>query len=413
MTTLTMQDEKRLDVIQRLLRSELTVVQAALVMGLSERQCYRIKARVDKAGAKGVVHGNRGRPCKRKTKERTVRRVVELARGKYQGFNDHHLTEKLQEQEKIKLSRERVRRILRAHGIGSPKKRRGIKHRSRRERRASEGMMLQVDGSPHDWLQGRGPRLCLIGAIDDATSKVMGAFFAPAESSWGYFHLFSEIFKQHGLPQSIYTDCHSVFFTDREPTLDEQLVNKRPTTEVGRGLEELGVTLILAHSPQAKGRIERLWNTFQDRLVSELRLAKAKTVEQATVVLNCYLPVHNRKFAKPAKAQPAWRKLSALKIERALCFKQQRTVAKDNTVTFEGTVLQIPKTSPFRSHANKRIDVHVLLDGALEFFYKTEKIATFDSKTTHTIGLYRTHGKKEGFRYGPLSRLATPPVVSP
>jgi len=394
-------------------RSELTVIEAALVMGLSERQCYRIKARVGKTGAKGVVHGNRGRPCKRKTKEKTVRRVLELARGKYQGFNDHHLTEKLEEQEQIELSREKVRRILRAHGIASPKKRRGIQHRSRRARRASEGMMLQVDGSPHDWLQGRGPRLCLIGAIDDATSKVMGAFFAPAESSWGYFHLFSDIFKHHGVSQSIYTDRHSVFFTDREPTLEEQLINRKPTTEVGRGLQDLGVTLILAHSPQAKGRIERLWNTFQDRLVSELRLAKANSVEQATVVLDRYLPVHNRQFAKPAQAQPAWRKLSALKIERALCFKQQRTVAKDNTVTFQGTVLQIPKTSPFRSHANKRVEVHVMLDGAVEIFYKTEKIATFDSKTTHAIGLYRTIAKKEGFRYGPLSMLATQPEVSP
>jgi transposase len=413
MTSLTMQDEKRLDVIQRVYRSELTVVQAALVMGVSERQCYRIKARVGKAGAKGVVHGNQGGPCKRKIKDKTLRRVVELARGKYQGFNDHHLTEKLKEQEQIELSREKVRRILRAEGIVSPKKRRGIKHRSRRERRGSEGMMLQVDGSPHDWLQGRGPRLCLMGAIDDATSKVMGAFFVQAESSWGYFHLFCEIFKEHGVSQSIYTDSHSVFWTDREPTLEEQLINRKPTTEVGRGLEELGVTLILAHSPQAKGRIERLWNTFQDRLVSELRLAKAKTVAQATVVLNRYLPVHNRKFAKPAKAQPAWRKLSTVQIEQALCFKQRRTVAKDNTVTFEGTILQIPKTSPFGSYANKRIDVHVLLDGAVEFFYKQQKIAAFDPKTMHAIGLYRTHHKKEGFRYGPLSRLATQPEVSP
>ena len=302
MTTLTMKEEKRLDVIQRVYRGELTVGRAALVLGISERQCYRIKARVSRNGAKGVVHGNRGQACKHKTEEEAVKQIVELARGKYQGFNDHHLTEKLQEQEQIELSREKVRRILRAHGIASPKKRRGIKHRSRRERRAAEGMMLQVDGSPHDWLQGRGPRLCLIGAIDDATSKVMGALFVQAESSWGYFTLFCEIFKQHGLPQSIYTDCHSVFWTDREPTLAEQLINKKPTTEVGRGLQQLGVTLILAHSPQAKGRIERLWNTFQDRLVSELRLAKAKSVQQATVVLKRYLPVHNRKFAKPAKA---------------------------------------------------------------------------------------------------------------
>ena len=413
MTTLTMRDEKRLDIIQRVYRSELTVEQAALIMGVSERQCYRIKARVGEVGAKGVVHGNRGRESTRKTKEKIVNRIVELAQGKYQGFNDSHLTEKLKEQEKMKLCREKVRQLLRAHGIASPQKRRGIKHRIRRERRASEGMMLQVDGSPHDWLQGRGPRLCLIGAIDDATSKVMGAFFVEAESSWGYFKLFCEIFTEHGVPQSIYTDCHSVFWTDRDPTLQEQLSNRKPTTEVGRGLEELGVTLILAHCPQGKGRIERLWNTFQDRLVSELRLAKAKTVEQATLVLDRYLPVHNRKFAKPAKAEPSWRKLSALQIQRALCFKQQRTVAKDNTVTFDGVLFQIPKTSAYRSYANKRIDVHVLLDGALEFFYKTEKIATFNSKTTNTIGLYPTHAKKEGFRYGPISLLANQHELSP
>src|SRR6188508_1062317 len=314
MTTLTMKDEKRLEVIQRVYRSELTVAQGALVMGLSERQCYRIKARVGKVGAKGVVHGNRGQPCKHKTEEETVKQIVELARGKYQGFNDHHLTEKLQEQEQIDVSREKVRRILRSHGIASPKKRRGIKHRSRRERRAAEGMMLQVDGSPHDWLQGRGPRLCLIGAIDDATSKVMGAFFVQAESSWGYFTLFSGIFRQYGVSQSIYTDRHSVFWTDRQPTIEEQLINKKPATEVGRALEELGVTLILANSPQAKGRIERMWNTFQDRLVSELRLAKAKTLEQAQAVLERYLPVHNRKFSKPARAEPAWRIVSSLEI---------------------------------------------------------------------------------------------------
>jgi len=405
MTTLTMKEEKRLEIVQRVFRGELTVAEAAVVIGVSERHCYRLKARVIRDGAKGVVHGNRGRVCKRKIKDKVVKRIVELARGKYKDFNDHHLTEKLEEDQKIKMSREKLRQILRAHGIASPRKRRGIKHRSRRERRASEGMMLQVDGSPHDWLQGRGPRLCLIGAIDDATGKVVGALFTAAESSWGYFTLFSDIFKQHGLPHSIYSDCHSVFWTDREPTRDEQLINKKPTTEVGRGLEELGVTLILAHSPQAKGRIERLWNTFQDRLVSELRLARAKTMEQAQALLERYLPVHNRKFAKPAKAEPAWRKVSAVQIERALCFKQQRTVAKDNTVTFEGTVLQIPKTLRFGSHAHRRVDVHVLLDGAVEFFYKTEKIATFDAKTTHALGLYRTHGKKEGFRYGPISLL--------
>src|SRR5215510_9744861 len=379
-----------------------------MVIGVSERQCYRIKAGVTKRGAKGVVHGNRGRPCKHKTKEKDVRRVVELAKGKYLGFNDHHLTEKLAEQEKLEISREKVRQILRCAGIASLRKRRGNKHRSRRERKAAEGMMLQVDGSPHDWLEGRGPALCLIGAIDDATGKVVGAMFVEAESSWAYFRLFSEIFNQHGLPQSIYADRHSIFWTDREPTLEEQLKNQRPSTEVGRGLKELGVTLIPAGSPQAKGRIERLWGTFQDRLVSELRRATAKNPSQAQVVLERYLPEHNRKFSKPpAQSEPAWRKASSTQIERALCFKQKRTVAKHHTVTFEGSLFQIPKSSPYRSYANKRIDVHVLLDGAVEFFYQNQKIARFDSKTTHTIGLYRTIGKREGFRYGPLSALST------
>jgi transposase len=408
MRTLTMKEEKRLEIIQRVFRGELTMGKASLVLGVSERQCYRIKARVKKQGVKGVVHGNRGRPCKRKVKEKEVKRIVELAKGKYRGFNDHHLTEKLREQEEIELSREKIRRVLRSHGILSPRKKRAAKHRSRRERKEAEGMMLQVDGSPHDWLEGRGPSLCLIGAIDDATGKVVGALFVEAESSWAYFRLFSEIFNKHGLPQSVYADRHSVFWTDREPTIEEQLKNQRPTTEVGRGLQELGVTLIPAGSPQAKGRIERLWGTFQDRLVSELRKAGAKNPSQAQVVLKGHLPEHNRQFSKPpAQSKPAWRKASSTQIEKALCFKQKRIVAKDHTVTFEGTLFQIPKPSPYRSYANKRIDVHVLLDGAVEFFYQNEKIARFDSKTTHAFGLYRTIGKREGFRYGPLSALST------
>ena len=176
---------------------------------------------------------------------------------------------------------------------------------------------------------------------------------------------------------------------------------------MGRALDELGVTLIFAGSPQAKGRIERLWGTFQDRLVSELRLAKAKTAEKAQALLDGYLPQHNRRFSKPAQAKPAWRKISYHQIDQALCFKEQRTVANDNTVTFDGVIFQIPKKSPYRSYAHKRIHVHVGLDGAVEFFYKTEKIAAFDSTKTHAFGLYRTLKKREGFRYGPISNQST------
>ena len=180
-----MEEQKRVEVIQRVFRRELRMVEAALVLGVCERHSYRIKARIGKEGVKGAIHGNRGRRCSWKLSQKTVKRIVELARGKYRGFNDHHLSEKLGEEEGIKLSREKVRRILRAQGIASPRKRRPPTHRSRRVRRVSEGMMLQVDGSPHDWLEGRGPYLTLVGAIDDATSQVPGAFFVAVS----YTHL--------------------------------------------------------------------------------------------------------------------------------------------------------------------------------------------------------------------------------
>lgn len=377
------------------------MAEAALVLGVTERQSYRIKARIREEGVKGVIHGNRGRRCARKVSEKAERRVVELARGKYRGFNDHHLTEKLEE-EGIKLSREKVRRVLRAQGISSPRKRRAPKHRSRRIRREAEGMMVQIDGSPHDWLEGRGPRLCLVGAIDDATSKVPAAFFEEQETSAAYFRLFLEIGRTQGMALSAYADRHSIFWTDREPTVEEQLTGKQPKTQVGRALEELGVTLIPAGSPQAKGRIERLWGSFQDRLVSELRLAGAKNKEEAQAVLEKFLPPYNRRFSKLAvKALPAWQKVEARRLEQSLCFKYERTVAKDNTVQFSGALFQIPKQSPRRSYGNKKVQVHVLLDGAVELFFKGEKIARFDSKTTHTIGLYRTNGRWEVSRYGP------------
>ena len=210
MTTLTMREEKRLKIIQRVYRGELTVVEAALVVGVSERQCYRIKGRVSELGAKGVVHGNRGRPCKRKIKEKLVKRIVELAKGKYRGFNDRHLTEKLKEQEQIELCREKIRRILRSHGISSPRKRRANQHRSRRDRRAAEGMMLQVDGSPHDWLEGRGPVLTLVGMIDDATGRIC-ARFHPSETARAYMDVLGRWLRKHGRPVSWYCDRHGIF----------------------------------------------------------------------------------------------------------------------------------------------------------------------------------------------------------
>src|SRR5262249_22415463 len=233
--------------------------------------------------------------------------------------------------------------------------------------------------------------LCLIGAIDDATGKVVGAMFVEAESTWGYFRLFSEVFNKHGLPQSVYADRHSIFWTDREPTLEEQLKNQRPSTEVGRGLQELGVTLIPAGSPQAEGRIERLWGTFQDRLVSELRRARAKNPSQAQVVLERYLPEHNRKFSKPALSEPAWRQANSTQMEGALCLNQNRMVVKDPTVTLEARLFKIPNPPPSGSYANREMDVIVLLDGAVKFSTKTKKsLASTPKQRTHLAYIERS-----------------------
>src|SRR5256712_2089998 len=399
---LTMKEQKRVEIIQRVFRRELRMAEAALVLGVTERHAYRVKARIRKEGVRGVVHGNRGRLCSWKLSQKNETKIVELARGKYRGFNDHHLTEKLVEEQEIEISREKVRRILRSHGIASPRKRRPARHRSRRQRREAEGMMLQLDGSPHDWLQGRGPSLCLIGAIDDAISKVPAAFFEQAETSWAYLHLFSEIFSQEGFCYSAYADRHSIFWTDREPTVEEQLLGKRPKTQVGRALEELDITLIPAGSPQAKGRIERLWGTFQDRLVSELRLVGAKSKAEAQAVLDHFLPQYNRRFSKPALvAKPAWRKVEHKQLEQSLCFKYQRVVAKDNTVGFCGLVLALPKISPFISWAHKMVDIHVLLDGSVQIFHPGQSIARFNAKTLSTMGLRRNNGRWTAKSLGP------------
>jgi len=241
--------------------------------------------------------------------EAITARVIELATTTYRGFNQQHLTEMLAEHEGIDLSRSSVRRILGAAGVPAVRRRRPPRHRSRRDRYPREGLLLQLDASRHDWLEERGPRLSLVGAIDDATGLVPWACFREQEDAHGYFLLMRHVVRRHGIPVAVYSDQHSIFRTTKTavPIEDQLEGNECRPTQFGRLLNELGVTLILARSPQAKGRIERLWGTFQDRLTSELRLAGAATRSDAEQVLSRYLVRHNRRFTIPA-ADPvrAW-----------------------------------------------------------------------------------------------------------
>jgi hypothetical protein len=239
-------------------------------------------------------------------------------------------------------------------------------------------MMLQIDGSPHDWLEGRGPRLTLIGAKDDATSFVW-AHFEEAETTWGYLDLMKDIFLSKGLPLALYSDRHTIFHSPKEPTIVEQLAHVRPLTQFGRAMEEMGITIIKAWTAPAKGRIENQWKTFQDRLVVELRLAGAKTKEEANRVLEWFLEDYNRRFCVQPRRQELVFRIppSACKLDRILCLKETRTVAKDHTISFEGLVLQIPPSKKYHSIARQKVQVLQLKDGSVEIAYKQQTVARF------------------------------------
>lgn len=329
-------------------------------------------------GLEGLRHGNRGRTSPHKIKKAIRKRIVLLAKGRLADINDTHLMEILLREEKIRIGRETLRALLRTEGIAPKLKRRSPKHRSRRERKEAFGMMLQIDGSPHDWLEGRGPRLTLIGAKDDATSHVW-ARFEEAETTWGYMDLMREIFMERGLPLSLYSDRHTIFHSPKGPTIVEQINNIRPLTQFGKAMEELGITIIKAWSAPAKGRIENQWKTFQDRLVVELRLRKIKTREEANLFLREFLQDYNRRFTvAPRKSEPVFRKApSSPHLDRILCLKETRTVNKDHTVSFEGLVLQILPGKKYWSIARQKVQVLQLRDGSVEIAHKRQMVTRF------------------------------------
>lgn len=378
---LTMKDERKIEVIQGVMDRRISVEEGGRVLGRSVRTIFRMVARLREVGIRGLIHGNRGRESFRKIPFFVREKIVVLAQGKYADINDTHLQEILKKREKMAIGRSTLRRILRAEGIGPKRRRRSPKYRRRRERKEAFGMMLQIDASPHDWLQGRGPWLALVGTIDDATGHIW-ARFEDSETTWAYFNLMGGVFSSHGLPVSLYSDRHTIFHAIKEPTILEQLNNSRPLTQFGRAMEELGIRIIKAWSPQAKGRIERLWGTFQDRLVAELRLAGASTKEEANEVLKTFLSEYNRKFTVKAKKRKSFFRVppSPSKLDRILCLKETRVVNRDHTVSFEGLILQIPPSRKWASIAKQKVDILQLKDGAVEIVYKNQIAARFSKE---------------------------------
>jgi len=378
--SLSKKEQNRLMVLNKVGEGRLGAGAAATLLGLSVRQVRRLLAGYRKEGAAALAHGNRGRRPFNRLDDPLRARVTMLAQSTYAGFNTQHLSEVLDEREGITLSRSTLRRILLASGIRSPRRRRSPRHRRRRERCPQAGMLLQIDASHHDWLEGRGPKLCLVGAIDDATGEVPWALFRPAEDTQGYFELLQGIVTTHGIPLAVYRDRHSIFETapKHNESREEQLAGEREPTQFGRLLGELGINSIASNSPQARGRIERLWGTFQDRLVSELRLAGARTLEEADKVLKDYLPRHNRRFMVEAtEAGTAYKPTPpGFVTEEVFCLKHRRTVGTDNVVRFKGARLQILPGTDRPSYARARVTVHEGFDGSLAVYYKDERLST-------------------------------------
>jgi transposase len=378
--TLTRSEQRRLLVLNHLQSGALLNPEAASLLGLSVRQVRRLRRRYEQEGAAALAHGNRGRRPSHALDPQVAAQVVELAKTKYPGFNQHHFTEMLAEQEHLELSVSTVRRVLSAAGIVAPRKRRPPHYRRRRDRYPRAGMLLQIDGSRHDWLEGRGPYLTLVGGIDDATGLVPWATFRDQENAHAYFELLRVVVQRHGIPLAVYSDRHGIFFQTKgkELTLEEALAGRREPTQFGRLLEELGVQLILARSPQAKGRVERLWGTFQDRLASELRLAKACTSAEAEEVLHRYLPRHNRRFTvQSADSEAAWLPWpKGRHFDELFCFKYRKVIANDHTVKHGAQIIDIPPQPHRMSFAKVEVELREYFDGRLQVHYQGRCLTT-------------------------------------
>lgn len=379
--TLTTKEQVRVQVLNGVLEGRWSVGEAATVFGVSERHTWRLLAAYRKEGVAALAHGNRGRVPPNATTWKTRQGVIALVQERYGNMNHTHLTELLAEREGIMLSRSTVRRMLVGVGMPSSRRRRQPRHRTRRQRMPQEGMLLQMDGSHHAWLEERGPRLTLLLAVDDATGTAPFALFRQSEDTNGYLLLLQGIVERCGVPLAVYTDRHSVFRQTRAWKDNASQKKDRKATQVERALRELGVTQIFAHSPEAKGRVERANGTFQDRLVAELRLAGARTLAEANEVLEGFLPRFNARFGVPAtQAGSAYRSLEAgYDIGGVLCVKEWRRVAKDNTVQYQGRTLQLYPGLDRPSYAGARVQVQERLDGRLVVNYRGKLLTPEDA----------------------------------
>jgi transposase len=397
---LTMKEIKRLKILTLIEHGNLTRVEGAQELNISERQLYRIQKAYREKGEQGLMHGNRGKPSHRRISKQVQTKIEDLLDEKYADYNTMHFQEILSKTYKVEISYSTLQEIRRKAKHPTPQTKKARKHRGRRPRRPIYGMMLQADASIHPWLEDRGPKLALIALIDDATNKVWGTFRA-YEDAAGYLEVLQTVCLTTGIPMELYTDKRNVFQDQRKLSIEEELAGVERTSHFKAILDTLGVKLLQANSPQAKGRVERLFGTLQDRLVKVLREANAKTLEEANQILQIYLPEHNRRFMKkPAQAGSAfvpWP--SDLAPDELFCFRYFRKVRNDNTISFSNAVLQIPSGKYRQHYAKATVELRQHLDCSLTVHYHDQQIARFE--------------QAEGFplRIGKFVPLPDPPIA--
>ena len=367
--TMSQRELKRLHVIKKVLDEVLSQVEASEILLLSSRQIRRMVRRVREEGDKGIRHGLRGKKSANRLPKKVKDKVIKLYRGKYEGFGPTLASEKLLDLEGINISKETLRNWLIESGDWK-KVRKSRTHRQWRERKHYFGEMVQMDGSHHDWLEGRGSELVLMAYIDDATNRIFARFY-DYEGTTPAMESFKHYIKGYGIPMSIYLDRHSTYKSTGKPTIEDELSNKMPKSQFERALEELGVRVIHAYSPQAKGRIERLFKTLQDRLVKEMRLLGIKTKEEANEFLKHYLQGHNERFSiNPAKEGDLHRAIPKdVDMDNILCIKTKRTLRNDFTISHDGNLYQITE----RVHG-KEVMVEERIDGSMHITYDNRRL---------------------------------------
>ena len=345
---LKQKDLKRATLIEACINGQCTVKQVATALGLSERRVKQIKKEVKENGVKSIQHGNRGRKPKNTISDETRKRILELRSSyEYEISNFKHFQELLKERENIDISYSALYHILRNAGIKSPKRHRKTKLHHRRKRKECEGMMLQADGTPFDWF-GDERKYSLHGFIDDATGKITGLYMCKNECLLGYLEVLRQTLENYGIPVSLYPDKYSVFFPPKKVndhiTIEEQLNGReKGITQFGRIVEELGIEMFPASSPQAKGRIERLWETLQSRLTTEFRINNIKTIDEANTFLITYIEKYNSKFSIEASSKNnVFLKLpKRYNLDELLCVRFERTIDNAGVFSINNSKFQI------------------------------------------------------------------------